>query len=240
MDLLDLHYLEFFLGLYSWTAILVCIGFPVITVLSTFKIPITEIKIPFLTFKTDITVSKVAGLVILGLFLPWMNFLQQTMTDEIENLRQQQFVSLPFPDTEEARRAVIREEARRAAITNQWKEFYGELTYSIKTPAFAFIRYNPERPNQLMLSAVQKWLKRIVKLVPAMFLVFQGGVIIKWAYIGGAVDWGFLSWVSSLVFILLIVVIVWRWLGAIDYGLTEIKETVLNIATLANATMRLD
>jgi len=162
------------------------------------------------------------------------------MTDEIENLRQQQFVSLPFPDTEEARRAVIREEARRAAITNQWKEFYGELTYSIKTPAFAFIRYNPERPNQLMLSAVQKWLKRIVKLVPAMFLVFQGGVIIKWAYIGGAVDWGFLSWVSSLVFILLIVVIVWRWLGAIDYGLTEIKETVLNIATLANATMRLD
>jgi hypothetical protein len=179
VDLLDLHYLEFLLEIYSWTAIVFCIGFPVIVVLSTFSAPIIEIKFPFLTFKTDIAVSRLAGLLILGIFLLLMNYLQEKMTDEIGNLRGQQSISLPFPDTEEARQAVAKEYARRAAIANQWKEFYGEMTYSMKTPAFAFIRYNPERPNQLMLSAVQDWLKWIVTFVPAMFLVFQGGVILR-------------------------------------------------------------
>jgi|SRR5689334_3539549 len=97
-----------------------------------------------------------------------------SINDEIEHLEQQQSVSIPFGATVEWLRA---EDARKVALKNDWETLYDKITHSKNTALFAFIRYDPQRPNELTESDVQNVLWFIIGWVPLLFTGPRAGQV---------------------------------------------------------------
>jgi hypothetical protein len=184
---MDLRYLEFLLATYSWIAIVFC-G---VLLIWAVRVPITEVQLFFVKIKTEIWFRKIIVVFALWLLPYSLNSINQKITDEIQNLQQQQYVNIPYfsvSDLDKANSRKREDDARRASIKKQWEALYDKLTHSINTMAFAFIRYNPET-NNLTESTVQTIIMYVMMYFPLLFIIFEGCIVTKSIMVDVTDDW---------------------------------------------------